>query len=71
LPTKPENTADTLSYECGCQGEGHARIREKFLGEILMTYSSDELSAGGATFYRLLAERDGPLPAKLEEGIQV
>ena len=56
-----------------------ARIREKFLSEILVMYSSGELSAGRAAemlglpraaFYQLLAERDVPLPAKLDESIQ-
>jgi len=56
-----------------------ARIREKFLSEILGMYSSGELSTGRAAemlglpragFYQLLAERDVPLPAKLEESIR-
>jgi len=56
-----------------------ARIRERFLSEILTMYSSGELSAGRAAemlglpraaFYQLLAERDVPLPAKLDESIQ-
>ncbi len=55
------------------------RIRERLLGEILAMYSSGELSAGRAAemlglpraaFYQLLAERDVPLPTKLDESIQ-
>jgi len=55
------------------------RIREKLLSEILAMYSSGELSAGRAAemlglpraaFYQLLAERDVPLPAKLDGSIQ-
>ena len=55
------------------------RIREKFMEEILDMYASGEVSAGRASemlgipraaFYQLLAEREIPLPRKLEESLR-
>lgn len=55
------------------------RIREKFLKEILEMYSQGELSASRAaqmlgvpraTFYKILAETNTPLPKKLNESIK-
>jgi len=55
------------------------RIRERFMSEILDMYRSGEISAGRASemlgipraaFYQLLAEKEIPLPKKLEESIQ-
>jgi len=55
------------------------RIRERFMSEILDMYRSGDISAGRASemlgipraaFYQLLAEKEIPLPKKLEESIQ-
>ena len=55
------------------------RIRERFVNEILSMYASGEISAGKASemlglpraaFYQLLAEKNTPLPKKLEKSIK-
>lgn len=55
------------------------RIRERFMSEILDMYASGEISAGKASemlgipraaFYQLLAEKEIPLPKRLEGSIQ-
>jgi predicted HTH domain antitoxin len=55
------------------------RIRERFLDDILKMYAGGELSASRAsqmlgipraTFYKLLAETNTPLPKRLNDSIK-